>query len=155
MELSKYLRRLTCPKCDWSRVFGPAEMKLELQQRGMQKRDPNPDYELILELFLHHLHSIPCPDCRTRGLLAGVPETDEDADWGDARHCEICREVIPPERLEIFPDSTRCAACKDKPSAPTADDFCPRCGNFLQVGQATGGGVSRYVMRCSACGFRG
>lgn len=39
------------------------------------------------------------------------PGVEEDPD--DAVYCEQCGAVIPPERLEILPDTKRCVSCSD------------------------------------------
>jgi hypothetical protein len=71
---------------------------------------------------------------RGAGELAGIP----------ARQCFCCGRLIPPERLEAIPETTRCVTCQGSEEAATADWHrseieCPRC--------ATRGVNSRLVWR--------
>ncbi len=132
--------------------MGLSEKLARLRSLGKLKRAKNPDPDLVRELFLASLPQLPCEGCgkTALGLHAAIDEDDPEL-WGEARRCESCGEPIPAERLEIFPDAVRCAACQDKPAAPGEDDFCPRCGNRMQVALSSRG-LSQYRLRCPSCG---
>ena len=153
MNLSNRLRRIVCSECESSRVFGPEEMLTHLRGAGMLRRDAKPLFEIVIELFTGHLANMNCEACGSASLQFGEWKDDFD-DWGDARLCEVCKQEIPPERLEIFPDEVRCAACKDKPMADEAE-FCSFCGGLLVTRKSSGTGITRYRSVCSDCGKNG
>ena len=126
------------------------QMHRWLRGVGMLKREKEPNPGLVEELFLQTAGRFACPECRAVGLTAGEPR-EEEVDWGEARSCDECGKPIPPERLEVFPDATVCAACKE--AGPTTErEFCPQCGAVLQMRRSGGAGISRYVMVCPECG---
>jgi DNA-directed RNA polymerase subunit M/transcription elongation factor TFIIS len=146
-------RQLRCPDCSYVEVVGLSEMLRRLQSAGMMRRAKEPDEAVIEELFLQTAPRFPCPECGRTGLV--VEDVDVDADWGTARLCARCRRPIPPERLEIFPGATLCAACQQADEAageadPATPDYCPRCGSIMTL-RASGAGMSRYVMTCPQC----
>jgi predicted RNA-binding Zn-ribbon protein involved in translation (DUF1610 family) len=154
MELSAYLRRIHCPECDEQAVWGPAQMLEGLQQLGMLRRETRPDPELVVHLAEDAAQRLRCPHCQHPGLQL-QPWSDDFDDFPSRRACEVCGEFIPVERLEIFPNASRCAGCQDKPAPATHDDdFCPRCGDRLQVRISRGTGVARYHAACPACGWK-
>jgi predicted RNA-binding Zn-ribbon protein involved in translation (DUF1610 family) len=154
MNLNERLRRIRCSECGWQRVWGPEEMQQQLRAHGQLKRATNPEPELVRELLARLLPQIGCPDCGATEL-GWSTQLEDFEDWGDAKACEVCKQIIPAERLEVFPQATRCAACQDKPAPATEDaDFCPRCGGLLAVRQQRGSGISRYVVSCADCGYR-
>ncbi|MBW3599051.1 MAG: TraR/DksA C4-type zinc finger protein, partial [Planctomycetes bacterium] len=65
-----------------------------------------------------------------------------------------CGNPIPPERLEVFPGATHCAACQEAAASADADipDYCPRCGSIMTLRATGAGGVQRYAMKCPQCG---
>jgi predicted RNA-binding Zn-ribbon protein involved in translation (DUF1610 family) len=155
MNLNERLRRVRCNACSWQRVWGPEEMQQQLRAQGQLRRAPKPEPDLVLALLERALPNLPCPDCGDQKLSWSTQLEDFD-DWGDVKRCELCKQVIPAERLEIFPKSTRCAACQDQPTPATHEsDYCPRCGGLLQLRRHSGSGLSRYIVACSDCGFRG
>ena len=150
MNLASRLRRLRCPSCDSQKVIGPPEMLAQLRALGMLRRDAKPDPSVILELYSNHVQQIRCPECRKNGVLLEL-FSDED-DWDDAVYCEVCKEPIPRERLELFPNETVCAPCKSKPIPANEDDFCSYCGGILKASASRGAGISRYRLVCTDCG---
>ncbi len=124
-----------------------------LRAQGKLRRERDPDPNLILHLTELEMPFLVCPECSQGGLTWEQVRDDFD-DWGDARRCQLCREPIPPERLEIFPDSVRCAKCQDRSDPAQADDFCPRCGGLLRVQARGGAGLARYASVCPDCGYR-
>jgi hypothetical protein len=92
-----------------------------------------------------------CPQCEAVGLTAATP--DDGVDWPEAATCVGCGKLIPPERLEALPGTTRCAACQDAEETgqgPSEAEYCPRCGSPMAPRLAGGGGIARYVMTCTA-----
>ena len=151
MTANDIIRQLRCPMCEHRKLCGPEEMLQLLRDAGMLRREAKPDWAIILELFSHQSGNLRCRECGHDQLL--LEEARDDFEFNDARACEVCRQLIPAERLEIFPEVRRCAACQDKPSV-SADDFCARCGGIVTVRTSGGAGVSRYVSVCTDCGQR-
>ena len=117
--------------------------------------DEDPGYELVRELFVSSAAGFSCPQCGRAGLAAEIssPEDDDD-DWGEGRLCRSCQKPIPPERLEVFPDAEYCAACQETASDTDASEepeFCPQCGSIMVLRTSRTGGITRYVMACTAC----
>jgi DNA-directed RNA polymerase subunit M/transcription elongation factor TFIIS len=151
-------RQLRCPDCSYTEVVGLPEMLRRLQTAGMMRRAKEPDEAVIEELFVQSAGRFTCPECGRAGLLVEDADDWSDDAWGTARLCARCRQPIPPERLEVFPNSTLCAACQQAEEAAGADDqttpeYCPRCGSIMTL-RSSGVGVSRYVMTCPQCGKR-
>lgn len=65
------------------------------------KSQPQTEFELVWEKLKRALNEK--SEASTNGPL--VPMT--------GKTCEICRNTIPLERLEIFPDSTVCRTCQE------------------------------------------
>jgi hypothetical protein len=87
------------------------------------------------------------------GLAVSAADVGEDEEWAMARSCEGCGRAIAYERLEVFPDTRLCVACQeqaDRGEAADADQYCPRCGGLMKLGQSRRG-VTRYVMVCPKC----
>jgi predicted RNA-binding Zn-ribbon protein involved in translation (DUF1610 family) len=128
-----------------------------LQSAGMMKRAKEPDEAMIEELFVQTVDRFACPQCAHGGLIAEEAEDDwSDAAWGMARTCARCRQPIPPERLEVFPDATLCAKCQQSSDGadPETPEYCPRCGSIMTLRASTSGRVQRYTMYCPNCGIR-
>ena len=149
MNLSERLRQLECGGCGWRKVFGPEEMAERLRTVGKLRREAKPEWQMVFELFRLEAQNISCSSCGQQEMKVG-PVSDDFDDWGQAKKCEVCKANIPPERLEIFPESTRCAKCQDAPS--TERDFCDFCGGVMQISTSRGPGISRYRAVCSDCG---
>ncbi len=145
-------RHFVCPGCGHRSNVSPAEALRQLQAQGMLRREPAPESEVLWELYRRQCTTIGCEHCGHLGVELRCGQTDDGADWGDARSCERCGGTIPPERIEIFPNAKRCAACQDLPEVPQEDDYCPRCGGLLSV-RRRGGGVTRYRQVCDGCGW--
>lgn len=146
--------QLTCRSCGHQSLCGRGEMIARLRQIGMLKRSGEPDPELLVELFTTSAKAFTCTSCDANGLVATAAEDELEGDWGEARRCASCRQPIPPERLEVFPTATFCAACQSKAaSSPASDEpeFCPRCGSLMTLRQTRGAGITRYAMRCPQC----
>lgn len=148
------LNEINCPNCGWHRLVAVGEKLRLLQNAGMLRREENADPSIIEELFRGSAAKLTCGDCGRVGLRIDLPREEEEA-WGDARVCQQCRKTIPPERLEIFPDTKSCVACQQKDEDgedDTTPDFCPKCGEIMISGTSHGGGLTRYRLRCPRCG---
>jgi len=149
---SDYLE-LRCGQCGFCAVCDVSEMLRWLHSVGMLRREKKPPVDLIEELFLSTAGRFACPQCSAVGLSAGPPQEDE-ADWDQSPPCEACGKPIPPERLEVFPDTRLCAACKqtDEQQGPVEEpEYCPHCGAVMTLQKSRGAGISRYVMTCPEC----
>jgi RNA polymerase-binding transcription factor DksA len=76
----------------------------------------------------------------------------ERGEWEQVVVCEICREPIPRERLEIKPNATRCVACQDAADRGRSfvePDYCPKCGSLLELRVSRSGGITRYKLWCT------
>ncbi len=152
MNSALRLKSITCTSCDDRRIVGSEEMAKRLRASGKLRRDAKPDSQLVLELFLQELASESCTQCGCRSFTVSDYEMDEN-DWGDPILCEVCKKEVPPERLEIFPNEKRCAACKGKPAVDEEQpEFCDSCGGLMVLRQRGGAGITAYAMVCSDCG---
>jgi DNA-directed RNA polymerase subunit M/transcription elongation factor TFIIS len=143
---------LNCPHCGWSQLHGPAEIVQRLRTAGLLRSNSDATRDELIELLGGVADRLTCPDCGKRGLVAASAK-DEDADWPAARRCESCGRPIPVERLEAVPAATLCAACQsgvEQGAVMGETEFCPRCGSPMVLRQTRSGGITRYVMACSA-----
>jgi len=145
---------LTCPSCSTVERCGYSQMLARLQGVGVMRRSKDPEPELVRELFESTATRFTCPECKHVGLSVGEAKDDDWDDRGAGVACRGCRQVIPRERLEIFPGTKLCAACQQKDDLGVNDEpeFCPRCGDIMSVRLKSG--TSRYVMSCPSCGSR-
>ncbi len=154
MTLSDQRWQVHCPACGWQGIWGPAQLLDGLHEIQILRREKQPDEALVVQLAKNAADRLLCRHCHHSGLQ--ITAWNDDFDDSIRRVCEICREVIPVERLEVFPMATRCAACQDKPTQPRdEEDFCPRCGEVLQLRLSNAAHVSRYRITCPACGWKG
>ena len=149
---------LVCTKCGWRTTCGEDELARRLRILGLLRRSPHPPVELVSELLRVNVHRLQCDACHGTGLAivgaddGGPSGSRDDSDWQQAVICQICREPIPPERVEIFPDAKRCAKCQDladRGAEPTAPEYCPKCGALLEMRVSRGGGITRYKQFCT------
>ena len=130
-------------------------MKLSwLTAHRMLRREKDPTWELLAELFTSSASSFVCPECDHQGLVARPASEGEDDAWGMARTCQTCGSPITPERLEIFPETQVCSECKRNEEQGATDDeisFCPRCGAAMTLKTTRGTGITRYEYRCPEC----
>jgi predicted RNA-binding Zn-ribbon protein involved in translation (DUF1610 family) len=151
--------RLDCSSCGWSVIVGPTEMQSWVSRAGMLRRNEHPSEAEVRELLPVAAAKLACPDCGVQGLRAGHAADDRDA-WPADRRCQSCGQVIPPERLEVFPSAELCIACQrrvDERRPQATDEFCERCGWPVVMRLSSGRGITRNVMACSnpACKARG
>lgn len=147
---------LYCLGCGERETLSLPDMLARLRAAGLLKRAKDPELSLVLELLKTSAATWSCAACGRPGL-AIEPTRDEfaDEDWGDAKACERCQAIIPAERLELFPNTTLCRDCQSKAEQGDGDtgaaEYCPRCGEVMQLRRARGTGISRFVMECPAC----
>jgi DNA-directed RNA polymerase subunit M/transcription elongation factor TFIIS len=158
MKRSLHQKRVRCTQCQYEAVWGPEAIATRLREMGHLRRDHQPTIEWVEAVAAAVSDQFPCTRCGATGLVWD-DVSDDDADFDVetlARPCEVCRQPIPRERLEVYRQATRCARCQDQPAQPVdAADFCPRCGSVLEVRPRRGAGVARYAQTCPACGYRG
>ena len=146
---------LTCRGCGWRTVCGTDDVANRLRLVGMLRREKDPTEELLAELFVHTAPQMTCPLCKEKKLVAAPAEpSDEDwDDWEAARLCEVCRQPIPPERVDALPDTKRCVACQALAEAGELNEdepeFCPKCGALVELRVSRGTGITRYRRFCT------
>jgi ribosomal protein S27AE len=163
-----------CPHCHQSRPWTKADRLVWLQQAGFLRKHKDPADEIVSEMFRLKLAELPCPNCQKSGVrvvaqVQAVEEDDDQWDTGAAateaseltRYCLDCREQIDPDRLDLFPETTRCVECQRKfengesasgKESFSADDLCPRCGDFLQTHRNRSSRTA-YRVQCGSCGY--
>ncbi len=148
----------TCSNCQSESLCGPPEMQQWLRDIGMLRRSEKPEAELVAELFAQSSHQFRCGECGAVGMRLAPPavpddEVAEDDEWLEVRKCEICKQPIPSERLEVFPDARRCVACQSSGAEAVEEEFeyCRHCGAVMELRQTGGSGITRYRMVCSEC----
>lgn len=154
---------LACAKCGWQTTSGEDEIARRLRTLGLLRRSPHPLSEVVNELLKANVHRLTCDACLQTGLYnpsfstgisvrrSAAPDDDE-GDWQQARICELCREPISPDRLEVFPAAKRCAKCQDiaeRGADPDPVEYCPKCGSVLEMRVSSGGGITRYKQFCT------
>ena len=144
---------LTCEQCGWRTISGADDLARRLRQLGLLKRAANPPEELVRELLVSNVARLSCDQCRHVGLIFSDYTADEDSgDWQQAIVCEVCRQPIPPERIEIFPDARRCVGCQDvadRGAEPEELEFCEKCGALIELRVSRGSGITRYRRFCT------
>lgn len=154
MSLSEPLYELVCPLCKSRRSCDFKDIVRELYELKMLRRQNKPEPAVVHELFRQSGSRLSCQKCQHVGLIVEEAEPLNTEEWGEARKCESCSVAIPPERLEVFPDATRCAQCQstDENTADTGEpEYCPRCGNIMQPATKIGKGMAHYTLICPTC----
>ncbi|MCO6457451.1 MAG: TraR/DksA C4-type zinc finger protein [Pirellulaceae bacterium] len=146
-----------CSHCGRFELGGLDELRRRLQDLRFLKRAEDPAAELLLELSRSAAPRMVCSFCGQRGIEIAPADGSRQDEWEMTRNCSVCGRLIPAERIELLPDVELCVACqRDEESGQTAGqlEYCPRCGSVLQLRSAAQG-LSRYVLRCSHCSWRG
>ncbi len=146
---------LACSACGSRELIGPLQMLDRLHAAGMLKRERDPDWELVGELFRATSAARRCKDCGSAAVVLQPCADAADDGWGDVRCCERCGATIPAERLEVFPDTQLCVRCqqvRDRGTDDAEPEYCPRCGAVMQLRLSRSAGLARYVMYCRDCG---
>ena len=158
MDANDQLVTLRCPHCNYRSVCDRLRVGERLREIGMLKRDASPNWTFLVALLESAAESMTCSECQRSGLLVTKLEAADDQAWGLSRKCLGCNQPIPPERLEVFPDTEFCPTCQaseERGEAPGTDvEYCSQCGDILTVARAPGSGVARYIIRCPNCGKR-
>lgn len=163
-----------CPHCRQTRPWTKADRLAWLQQSGFLRKHKDPADDIVSEMFRLKLSELPCPACQKSGVRIVVQVQkieDDDSEWDtsvgststnvSARFCADCREQIDPDRVELFPETTRCVRCQQKfesgaqggaSSSFSEDDLCPRCGDFLQTHRNRSSRTA-YRVQCAGCGY--
>jgi len=145
---------LDCRNCGWRTICGIDDAVARLRIIGALRRDRDPDERVVAELFVEGALRMTCPLCKEKRLIAAPSVDDVADDWQAAVLCEICREPIDPERLEVIRGTKRCAACQGKTETGQLDefepDYCPNCGALVEVRVSRGSGITRYKRVCTA-----
>src|SRR5689334_3742488 len=126
---------LVCRSCQARTPFGLVEMDRMLRGLKLLRSDAKPDPEIVVELIKAAQPKLVCPYCGATGLVLEASEELPDEAWGMARPCEGCGKPIPPERLDVFPDTRLCTACQagdERGASPDAPEYCPKCGTPMQ-----------------------
>lgn len=146
-----------CIRCQACGEQRRGDLETILRDAGYLRRDAKPDSELMWGLLEGILPGWQCRKCGAQALRAEPDEwEDEGHGWLEAVKCQRCREPIPRERLEIFPDEVCCAACRERTnSAGDEPSYCSFCGSVTQWRAASRGGLTRYVEYCPNCASSG
>src|SRR5687767_1277978 len=136
---------LICPACQATELCGPSQMLARLRSISVLRREAKPEAALLVELFRCSAGKFACHSCEAIGLTVRKPSL---AEWNQARICCDCSALIPNERLEIFPNAQRCAACESKSQSESHDqrEFCRVCGEVLVLRLRPGAGIAKYEM---------
>jgi hypothetical protein len=144
---------LKCRRCGWRTICGHDDAIARLRLIGLLRREPDPDENVVSALLVEAAPRMTCPICKEKPLAATPVESSPDDDWQAAVVCEICREPIPPERLEALPGVKRCARCQQKSETgelcESGPDFCPQCGALVEIRRSRGTGITRYKRVCT------
>lgn len=155
MQPGDVITELTCAACGAKQRCGPTQMMQRLADIGMLKRSSDPDLDLLRELFRSAQDRLPCHACDAVGMTQSQVSGDDwdDGAWEEVRPCEGCQKPIPLERLDLFPDATRCAECQA--SAENGGDqereFCQHCGSVMTMRLRRSAGPAAYEMNCPNC----
>ncbi len=132
-------------------------MQAWLLRAGMLRRNEHPAEAEMQELLPAAAPKLACPECGSVGLSTSAV-FDDDADWPAARRCQSCGQLIPAERLEVFPDAELCVQCQgrvDDRVPQVTDEFCDGCGWPMVLRASRGRGITRQVIACSNPQCRG
>ncbi|HYO25360.1 MAG TPA: TraR/DksA C4-type zinc finger protein [Lacipirellulaceae bacterium] len=144
--------QLQCDACGWWTLCGEPEIVRRLRAVGHFRRASDPPEEIVREVLRTDGRRLACDRCRATGLRLADGAEPDAAQWDQVVMCEVCRQPIPPERLEVLPWAKRCAACQgqtDRGATFAEPDYCPRCGSLVEVRVSRAGGVTRYKLWCT------
>lgn len=152
MSFGEAAIELTCVVCGATQRCGPAAMIQRLTDIGMLKRSSEPDLELLQELLRSAAGRLACQACDAVGMTVAQAPPDDDQ-WEVVRHCDGCHQPISPERLGVFPETTRCPTCQSASENGTDQEreFCSYCGSVMEVRVRRSAGPAAYEMKCPNC----
>ncbi len=156
--LGRFVLSLRCRHCGQREDQTLETVYEQLRALGFLRRGGEPSLELTLELARDAIEQGrwgSCPSCGTSGLgITTEADAAEDGSlWNDARHCEECKAIIPAERIEVFPQTKLCSKCQNQVetgSARNDHEYCPYCGEIMQLRAATTPGAT-YRLYCPSC----
>ena len=154
MPASSRWFRVTCSACCTTAFWGPEQVLARLRAVGMLRREKEPAWDLIIELFPTAAARLVCDKCGHQGLQVSEAQDEwDDADGATSRSCIDCGLPVSTERLAAFPDTQRCMRCQQaaEQGEDVASDYCPRCGTAMQLQRRRGGGLAGYQMVCPEC----
>ena len=140
-----------CDHCGDHRLLDAAGALQWLHSLGRVRSQQAWDAEVVFEVFRGIADELGCRTCGVRGVFVGLPH-DEGDDWPEARTCQECGRLIPPERLAALPEATRCVGCQQQIDAgddPAPAEYCPKCGSPMVLRASRGSGITRHTMQCS------
>ncbi|HEX6962466.1 MAG TPA: TraR/DksA C4-type zinc finger protein [Lacipirellula sp.] len=145
--------QVECGDCGWWTLCGEVEITRRLRKLGLFRRATDPPEELVREVVATHGLRLTCDRCGATRLRVQLDADEADrGEWEQVAVCEICREPIPPERLDFNPNATRCVACQDAADRGRSfvePDYCPKCGSLLELRASRSGGITRYKLWCT------
>jgi Prokaryotic dksA/traR C4-type zinc finger len=146
-----------CQHCSQIRSYTAEQIEEELRSLRFLRRSDHPEPDTLLELAHASIAQGLWPACEACGeKKLAVPRLESiapDSEWNDSIPCENCGAEIPSERLELFPDSRICMRCQkklEKGEVPGDIDYCPHCGDILQL-RLSARGATSYKRYCPAC----
>lgn len=146
--------RIYCITCRSGQICGSFELADLLRAQGMLRRESEPDETVLEQLLQAALPTIPCPECGAGGLAIDESFQDDGDAWDEweagGRQCAQCGAAIPEERLSLYPDAERCAACESSGGSKEDVEYCPRCGSIMTI-RTSSQGVTRYRLFCPEC----
>ncbi len=146
-------KTLTCRHCGFRTLAGHDDLVARLRLVGQLRRDKEPSDSIVEALLAEYTPLMTCPGCKGIGLSAKDADEEDEDDWQAAVLCEICRQAIDLERLEVLPDTHRCTDCQHKSETGTLPDddpeFCPRCGALVELRVSRGSSITRYKRFCT------
>lgn len=143
---------LKCRDCGWRTVCGEDEIVRRLRKLGLFRRATSPPTELVREVLRDQGSRLACDNCGAADLTIELDSGGDEDEWEQVVVCEICREPIPPERLEFKPNATRCVNCQDatdRGQSFVEPEYCPKCGSLLELRVSRGRGMTRYKLWCT------
>lgn len=143
---------LKCRLCGWRIVCGCDDAVARLRLIGLLRREPDPQENVVAALLVEAAPRMTCPLCKEKSVRANPADEISD-DWQAAVLCEVCRQPIPPERLDALPGVKRCAVCQQKSESGELSEsepkYCPQCGALLEIRMSRGTGITRYKRICT------
>jgi predicted RNA-binding Zn-ribbon protein involved in translation (DUF1610 family) len=143
---------LQCDKCGWRTLCGEAEIVRRLRTLGLFRRASEPPNEIVREVLVSQGSELTCDNCGRPGLWVRTDAEDDGGEWKQVVVCEICRQPIPPERLQFKPGATRCVKCQDatdRGESFAEPEYCPKCGALMELRVSRTGGLTRYKLWCT------
>ena len=141
---------LSCPRCQWERELDTQSAQQLLRSQGLLRRRNDVDAAELQELLVAVSGRVACEACKECGIEIGEAEDFGD-DPGEVR-CQHCGRVIEPQRVAALPHIKLCLDCQQAAESGQrgnlAEDYCPRCGQVMQMSRRAFSGLAGYQLRC-------